>query len=164
MFIKSPIFFLILITNNIKGRKIEKINKLLVAIKVPHIFNRKPVDLREVSNWKSTEIMLFMFYESIPIFMNTIYTCETKNDSNVLYEINKQHLLFFQYTAYVIAVRILHEPIQSEEDLKLAESILINYCKEIEDTFNLNACTYTLHAHLHLVEQVRNLVISQKYF
>ena len=71
-------------------------------------------------------------------------------------EIKKQHAFFYQYTAYVIAIRILWEPIKSETDLKLSELILKNYCREIEETFNINACLFTLHAHLHLVEQVKN--------
>ena len=132
---------------------------MLVAIKVPHIFNRKPTDLYEVGNWKSSEIYLFLFYESIPLLLNTMYSCDKQIDkkTKAITEINKQHTCFYQYAAYIIAIRILYEPIQSESDLKLGENILIMYCKAIEDSFDINACTYTLHAHLHLVDQVRRL-------
>jgi hypothetical protein len=128
---------------------------LLKVIKVPHTFNRKPNDLNEVNNWKSSEIMLFLFYESIPLLLNTMSIASAVSVSNGIREPIKQHAFFYQYAAYIIAIRTLWEPIKSENDLKLADSIIKQYCKEIEETFDVNACLYTLHAHLHLVEQVK---------
>jgi hypothetical protein len=101
-------------------------------------------------------MMLFLFYESIPLLLNTMFvTCAISVSKDGTREIKKQHAFFYQYAAYIIAIRTLWEPIKSENDLNMSESIIKQYCREIEETFDINACLYTLHAHLHLVEQVR---------
>jgi len=119
------------------GNKINFINKSLKETKLPHIFNRKPHKIEEVSKWKSSEIKIFLFYESIPIFFSILPSC-----------------YFYKYCAYVIAIRIYYEPIISNQDLLLAKTLIDYYLNTLEETFSINACTYTAHAHKHLYSQV----------
>ena len=120
------------------GNKVKQINKLLGETKLPHIINRKPTKIDDVLRWKSSEIKNFLFYYSIPIFMNTMPSW-----------------YFYRYAAYVIAIRLLYEPINNINDLDLAEEILLKYINDLDDTFSISAYTYTIHAHLHLVDQVK---------
>jgi len=124
------------------GKEIIFANDILKTIKMPHFINRKPKNLNDLSKFKSSEIKNFMFYQSIPIFMNIL---NTKDRSNYLY----------QYISYVIAIRILYSPVKNLEDITLAEEILKKYISALEDNFGIYAYTYTAHAHLHLAEQVR---------
>lgn len=120
------------------GKKIPQLNNLLKSIQMPHTIHRKPTQLEEISKWKSSEIKNFLFYQSIPLFLNVLPT-------NYLYK----------YLSYFLFVKILYEPIKSEEDLLLAENIIKYYIQSLEDDFSINAYTYTIHAHIHLPNQVR---------
>jgi hypothetical protein len=55
----------------------------------------------------------------------------------------------------VFAVRILYEPIEDKSVINLAEKMLEQYHLGVEDMFGEAAYGYTIHAHLHLAEQVR---------
>ena len=57
---------------------------------------------------------------------------------------------------YVFSVRILYEPIKNENDVAIAEEMLNKYHNLLEEFFGRNAYTYTIHAHLHLPQQVRH--------
>ena len=46
---------------------IEKINTLLINTKMPHNINRKPTSIEQFNKWKSSELKVFLFYESIPM-------------------------------------------------------------------------------------------------
>jgi hypothetical protein len=122
----------------IKCSDFKEINLILKSTKIPHIINRKPSKIEECNRWKSSEIKLFLFYLSTPIFIGAL-----------------SDWYFYRYVSYVIAVRMLYEPIENINCLKTVEDIFINYMKELNDIFSIEAYTYTIHAHLHLVEQVK---------
>ena len=70
--------------------------------------------------------------------------------------IGKVSPAFFAYfSSYVIAMRLLYEPIENEDSINKAEKILILYLKQLEEVFSKFAQTFTAHAHIHLAEQVR---------
>ena len=73
-----------------KKETIDLINKILIETKLPHTFNRKGTNIKEASKWKSSEIKTFLFYLSIPIFLNFLPS-----------------RYFYEYASYVIAIRIL---------------------------------------------------------
>ena len=117
---------------------IEKINILLSSINMPHNINRKPTSLEQFSKWKSSELKIFLFYESIPML------------------IGKVTPTFFAYfSSYVIAMRLLYELIENSDSINVAEKILNLYLNQLEDVYTKFAQTFTAHAHLHLAEQVR---------
>ena len=105
---------------------------------MPHNINRKPTSLEQFSKWKSSELKIFLFYESIPLLIGKVSPA-----------------FFTYYSSYVIAVRMLYEPIEDEDTINKAERILKAYLKELENVYSKFAQTFTAHAHLHLAEQVR---------
>jgi hypothetical protein len=121
-----------------QGENMYNINKILDKIKLPHYFNRKPYNIQNSSKWKSSEIKIFLFYESIPAFIKDFPSW-----------------YFYRFASYVIAIRLLYEPIKDIQVLTDAQSIIETYIKSLDDTFPPNCYTYTIHAHLHLAEQVR---------
>jgi hypothetical protein len=106
---------------------------------MPHTISRKSTKIDEISKWKSSEIKNFLFFQSLPVFIKFLPTS-----------------YFHKFASYIIAIRLLYEPIRNLEDLSLVETILLNYVKDLEYTFSIHAYTFTIHAHLHLVEQVRS--------
>ena len=56
---------------------------------------------------------------------------------------------------YVFSVRILYEPILNINDLNTAEKILENNSVLMSEFFGEQSYSYTLHAQLHLAQQVR---------
>ena len=82
------------------------LQKALLKIKVPHFFNRKPRSLAEINKWKSSEIKLLWFYLAIPSlisYLPSIYFCH--------------------FACYVMAVRMLYEPI-NENNLATVKGII----------------------------------------
>ena len=77
---------------------------------MPHTINRKATKIEETSKWKSSEIKNFLFFLSLPIFIRFLPAS-----------------YFYKFASYVIAIRILYEPIKNLEDLDIAEIMLINY-------------------------------------
>jgi len=120
------------------GESLFYVNKILSSIKMPHFINRKATNIELSAKWKSSEIKNFLFYQLLPVFINILPSW-----------------YFYRLAAYVIAVRILYEPIKSNKDLENAEEIIKQYIKSLDDTFNEYSYSYTVHAHLHLADQVR---------
>ncbi|RNA13939.1 hypothetical protein BpHYR1_052366 [Brachionus plicatilis] len=56
---------------------------------------------------------------------------------------------------YVFSIRVLYEPVDTAEEIDKAKKLFDIYFKQIENFFGQKACTYTLHAHNHLFEQVK---------
>ena len=105
---------------------------------MPHFVNRKATNIEMSARWKSSEIKNFLFYQLLPVFINILPSW-----------------YFYRLAAYVIAIRILYEPIKTNKDLENAEEIIKKYINSLDDTFNEYSYSYTVHAHLHLADQVR---------
>ena len=54
---------------------------------------------------------------------------------------------------YVFAIRLLYEP-SDVESRSLAQQLITIYHSQLGEYFGMQAYSYTIHAHLHLVEQV----------
>ena len=120
------------------GKNSDLLNKLLIRTKLPHTMSRKPQDVNELLRWKSSEIKIFVLYLAVPIFLNLLPSW-----------------YFYRFCSYVFFVRTLYEEI-NDKDLALCDEVIKKYIKDLEDTFTSSALTYTIHAHLHLIEQVKN--------
>ena len=59
-------------------------------------------------------------------------------------------------SSYVFSIRTLYEPIKHTHNLNKVDDILNKYVSQLDDNFGKYAYDYTVHAHLHLVEQVKN--------
>ena len=103
-----------------------------------HTINRKPTSLKQYSKWKSSELKILLFYESIPMLIGKVSSA-----------------FFAYYSTYALAIRLLYEPIEDEDAINQAETMLKAYLAELESVYSKFAQTFTANAHLHLAEQVR---------
>ena len=120
------------------GNSIVLINKILSKTKLPHNFNRKIHNISDNKQWKSTQYKTFLFYIMIPTLMHIL------PDS-----------YFYLLASYILAIRLLYEPVKNSEDIGLADLLLKKYFLELKKYYGDFAYDYTIHAHLHLPEQVR---------
>jgi hypothetical protein len=116
------------------------INKLILNIKSPHNLYRRVSSIDKFCHWKSSEIEHFIFHLAIPLLYSKM-----------------PPVYFYKLTCYIFGVRLLYEPVDSLEDVDLAEELLKNYHNGLENDFGETAYLYTIHAHLHLADQVRLL-------
>jgi hypothetical protein len=119
------------------GDKKDEVNEFLTLHKVPHTMSRKFNIIHKNLMYKSSEIKLFIFHLCIPLFIDILpidYWC----------------LLFI----YVYSVRSLYEPVHKAE-LKEIEKMINFYYESLNEYFNESVYDYTVHAHIHLVDQVK---------
>lgn len=128
-FIKKGIF---------EGRKIEIFNNLVDKVKIPHIFSRKFPKLGQKVKIKSSELNLFLFHLSLPVLIDILPAD-----------------YWYLLCMYVFSIRTLYEPIYSIIDIRNAEAMFKCYFDLVGRYFNKFVYTYTLHAHLHLFDQVK---------
>lgn len=115
-------------------------NNILSKIKTPHFIHRQIKALRTDNfNYKSSELRVFLFFQAVPIFFSFLPPA-----------------YFYLLLTYVTAIRILYEPIKSANDIDFAEKLIEDYVSALDEYFGDHAYNYTVHAHLHLAEQVRN--------
>ena len=119
------------------GNHVSKINNILARTKLPHNFNRK-IHNMGIKQWKSSQYKTFLFYLMIPTFMPYLPAS-----------------FFYPLVGYVIAIRLLYEPIKNLSDIELADSLIKKYFESLKTLFGDYAYDYTIHAHLHLPEQVK---------
>lgn len=62
---------------------------------------------------------------------------------------------FKLFASYVFAIRMLYEPIFDKNLIETSKKILQQYVEALEDSFGNYAYDYTVHAHLHLADQVK---------
>lgn len=119
----------------------NKIDKLIENSSIPHIFNRRIDSILNHTKWKCSQVKLFFFYLAIPALIK-----------------NLDNEYFVLLCGYICVMRILYEPIMNITDIDLAEKLLNEYYESIGTYFGISAYDYTVHAHIHLAEQVRNHV------
>ncbi len=123
--------------HNHKGHETGLINTLIRKMKVPHFINRKFPEIDGKIKLKSSELKLFIFFWALPLLMHTLPSP-----------------FWYLLCQYVLAIRILYEPIKKLDDVKLADELINSYVEKTDQIFGDEATTYTLHAHLHLPKQV----------
>lgn len=65
-------------------------------------------------------------------------------------------IFYFNLLAsYVFAIRILYEPIKDIKKIDNAHDIIEKYVASLDDAYGKYAYDYTVHAHLHLADQVK---------
>lgn len=105
---------------------------------MPHTINRKFPQIKEKNNnFKSSELKIFIFYWALPLLMDLLPAP-----------------YFYLLSAYVFSVRTYYEPINQHQEIYEADKLMNEYFRLMDDFIGSHAYTYTLHAHLHLGEQV----------
>ena len=119
---------------------IDLIDARILSIKPPAFIHRMPRTVRDVINWKTSELKCFLFYYSIPIFEGVM-----RMD---YYE---------HYLRLVIALKILSSEAITEPMLLTAHDLLCRFVREFEIMYGIQFCTVNIHQLLHYSEYVKNL-------
>ena len=93
--------------------------------------------------YKSSELRLFLFHWCLPLLLSCWKEQVAEDNDN-----------FWHFFAlYILGVCILYEP-SNADSINQAKRLIQSYHHYIEDHFGQGAYTYTIHAHLHLANQV----------
>jgi hypothetical protein len=125
----------VLLIIGLKGRVIVRkkdFNQLLVS----HNLGRKFPMIETNLKSKSSELKLFIFHLALPMLMHILPD-------------EYWYLLFI----YTYSIRILHEPF-AKSSLSQIHSIIKFYHNSLNEYFGSVAYDYSIHTHLHLVNQV----------
>ena len=117
---------------------IHSIDTALDQLRLPHNLNVPFLDsIINAGHWKAKNNRLFVLNIGVPI---------------VTLHLSK--LLASHFLLYSMAIKLLHAP-QSIDEINLAEQIINYYCKTASLVHDSSIEIFSLHAHIHLAEQVR---------
>lgn len=118
--------------------KLLEIDNLLDAVRLPHnisiTFNHS---INDMSDWHAKHFRLFVLNIGLPCIIP------------YLPRLNSSH-----FAVYCLAIKLLHCP-ESHNEIDLAESLIDYYCRAAPQVYDHTIELLSLHAHLHLAEQVR---------
>lgn len=118
---------------------IDTIDAKLKIIKPPKFVHRMPRSVTDIIHWKASELKMFFFYFSIPVFEGVM------------------RLDYFEhYLRLVTAITILSSDNISEDAIAMAENLLHRFLREFEVLYGLQFCTINFHQLMHLPDCVRN--------
>ena len=118
--------------------KINTIDQELGQLHLPH--NLKAYYHESLSNsgqWKARANRIFVLNIGVPLVIRHLPI-----------------LLASHFLLYSIAMKILHAP-ESDDEVDLAEQIMNYYCRTASLVYDPSIELFSLHAHLHLANQVR---------
>ncbi|CAF4481351.1 unnamed protein product, partial [Rotaria magnacalcarata] len=117
---------------------IRSIDSSLDQLRLPHNVNVPFLDsILNASQWKAKNNRLFVLNVGVPIVT-----------------LHLPQLLASHFLLYSMAVKMLHAP-ESIEEINLAEDLMNYYCKTAGLIYDRSIEIYSLHAHIHLAQQVR---------
>ena len=137
MYLCNIVSFLLIIFIFIIGHKTDILNPLIRKMKVTLFMNRKFPELDGNEKLKSSELKIFILYWALPLLLDIL-------------PIDSWYLL----CQYVFSVRILYEPIQSQSQITVANDLINSYVRLSSKIYGGEVADYTVHAHLHLPNQV----------
>lgn len=112
---------------------------LLLAIPSEVRFNRLPAYMRNCSSLTAEQWMLWVNYYSIYCLHGLI---------------PPQHLECWRF--FVLASRLLCKGVLAGDDIRLADALLLRFCKEFQSLYGPDSVTPNIHLHAHLVDCVRD--------
>ena len=119
-------------------KKISDIDNKLQNVCIPH--NIKVTFLESislVSQWKAKHSRLFVLYIGVSIMMSYLPTLE-----------------YSHFVVYSLGIKLLYSP-QAIEEISFAERLVDYYCQTASLVHDESIEIFSLHAHLHLTQQVR---------
>ncbi|CAF1433966.1 unnamed protein product [Rotaria sp. Silwood1] len=110
----------------------------LGQLRLPHNLNVPVLDsIVNAGQWKAKNSRLFVLNVGVPIVT-----------------LHLPRLLASHFLLYSMAVKILHAP-ESIDEINLGEQIMNYYCKTAPLVHGPSVEIFSLHAHIHLAQQVR---------
>ncbi|CAF0999379.1 unnamed protein product [Rotaria magnacalcarata] len=117
---------------------IRLIDSSLSQLHLPHNLNVPFLDsIVSSAQWKAKNSRLFVLNVGVPIVL-----------------LNLPKLLASHFLLYSTAVKILHAP-ESVDEINLTEQVMNYYCKTAPLVHGPSIELYSLHAHIHLAQQVK---------
>ncbi|OXA45147.1 hypothetical protein Fcan01_20218 [Folsomia candida] len=101
-------------------------------------FARRPRSLKELDRWKATDFLTVLLYTG-PVVLK--YCVEEKYFNNFL--------------TLSVAVRLLAEEYQTEENISYAESLLVFFVETFKTLYGCENISYNVHGLIHLADDVR---------
>ncbi|XP_015124327.1 uncharacterized protein LOC107046259 isoform X1 [Diachasma alloeum] len=117
---------------------IDVINTRLINIKPPKFVHRMPRSIQDLTHWKASELKLWFFYYSIPVFHGVM-----RQD------------FFEHYLLLVVSISLLNGNFINTEMREIAHDMLHKFVKEFELKYGLEFCTINIHQLLHLAVSVK---------
>lgn len=126
--------------NNILSRDtIARIDSVLQNTRLPHNVNVKFIySIESIQDWKAKHVRLFILHLALPILVQYLPIQYSSH-----------------FAIYCIFVKLLHCP-KKLEDIQLADQLIHYYCQTSSKVYDPKIELYSLHAHIHLPEQVRS--------
>jgi hypothetical protein len=117
---------------------IRLIDASLDQLRLPHNLNVPFLEsVVNVGQWKAKNGRLFVLNVGVPIVT-----------------LHLPRLWASHFLLYSLAVKILHAP-ESINEINLAEEVMNYYCKTAPLIYSSSIELFSLHAHIHLAQQVR---------
>ena len=117
---------------------IRLIDECLERVRLPHNLRVSYIEsVANASQWKARNHRVFVLNVGVPVVLSHLPA-----------------LFASHFLIYAMAIKILHAP-QSEEEIDLAEEMIKYYCKTAPLVHGPSIELFSLHAHLHLAQQVR---------
>lgn len=123
-----------------KEQVLRTIDVRLLSIKPPNCISRKPGSIRNRKSYKGSEWLNWLLYYG-PVCMRGRM-------------LQQGHLEHFQKLSY--AVFLLSKDVIEENDIELADELIVSYVREFQDRHGTAEMFYNVHVLLHLVKTVRN--------
>lgn len=101
-------------------------------------FSRKPRSIHEVDRWKATKFRFFLLYAG-PVILQKILTSNIYN----------------HFMSLVVAIRLLCETNQSNENIDYANELLLYFVKKFGEIFGPAYMSYNVHNLIHLAGDVK---------
>ena len=126
-------------TEIMSNDSVVDIDFALKRTRIPHDFNIKFIfSIKSMQEWKAKHVRLFILNLGLPLMIEYLPISYSSH-----------------FSIYFLFVKILHCP-KSLEEIELAEKLIHFYCKTSSSIYGPKIELYSLHAHLHLPEQVRS--------
>lgn len=115
-----------------------QISTLLLNVRVPVSFQRKPRSLIDAIHWKAQEWKYFLFYYAVVLF----------------YEVGVDNSIVELYLLLSTAIYILSSSEVLLIDISFADNLLIAFQQLLFNSFGNSAMSYSIHSLTHLPKQV----------
>lgn len=119
-------------------KTIFDIDEKLKTLHFPHNSNIIFLEsIKMASHWKAKNCRAFILNIGVPL---------------MAFSLSK--LIFSHFVVYAVAIKILHAP-ESRQEINFAERLMDYYCRTASRVHDPSIEIMSLHAHLHLADQVR---------
>ncbi|XP_044169373.1 uncharacterized protein LOC114951105 isoform X2 [Acropora millepora] len=120
--------------------KMDKVSSELISIKPPSELTRRPRKLKDIRDWKASEMKSFLLYYAIPLLYEILPKCYL---DHLMLLVGGGHLLLRSSISY--------------QDLNDAGGFLKLFVAQSSTLYGDQFMTYNVHQLLHLKSDVENL-------